>query len=605
MTLSSARRRVEPMGAWVERPPVEPKRLSDDFLRQLMETIPAAAIVWDGREAAFVNDAALGITGYSREELRTMSPLDLIHPDSLPVALEQYRRDLAGERLPRQYELKCLTKSGEARWVDLRFDWLHLSETESLMICIATDIHDRKLAEEALRESEARSRVLYEDNPSMYFTVDTQGIVQDLNNLGASQLGYTREELIGGDALDVYHPDDREAVSIHFQALLAHPGETAVLEVRKVRKDGSEIWVEHIARATKGPDGGDVILIVCADITERHSVREELRLSQERFARFMEHLPGLAWIKDADGRYVYANEAAEAAFQTPRQKLYGHTDREIFPAEVAEQFIENDRQALASETGVQIIETLEQEDGVRHHSIVSKFPIPGPDGRSLLTGGMAIDITELRESEERLRAFAEAVPDLSLILDRDGRYVEVLGRAEDSALLYAPATEMKGKLMHEILPKAEADTFLAVVRKTLSSGTPQFLEYSMDVQSGKEWFEARTAPLNTAGPVPMVVWLARRVTERKELELENLRLREELERRAERAVGRGGSYCLTFRELTVLQLVADGKADKEAAAILGISPLTVSKHVTNILSKMKAPSRAEASARAVRERILD
>jgi PAS domain S-box-containing protein len=223
----------------------------------------------------------------------------------------------------------------------------------------------------------------------------------------------------------------------------------------------------------------------------------------------------------------------------------------------------------------------------------------------MLIGGMAIDVTELRESEERLRAFADAVPDLPLILDRDGRYVEVLGRADDSAVLYAPAAEMKGKLMHELLPKAEADTFLAVVRKTLSSGTPQFLEYSLDVQSGKEWFEARTAPLNTAGPVPMVVWLARRVTERKELEQENLGLREELEQRAERAVSRGGAYCLTFRELTVLQLVADGKADKEAAAILGISPLTVSKHVTNILAKMNAPSRAEASARAVRERILD
>ena len=70
-------------------------------------------------------------------------------------------------------------------------------------------------------------------------------------------------------------------------------------------------------------------------------------------------------------------------------------------------------------------------------------------------------------------------------------------------------------------------------------------------------------------------------------------------------MGRGGSYSLTFRELTVLQLVAEGKSDKEAATILGISPLTVSKHVANILAKMKAPSRAEASARAVRERILD
>ena len=92
---------------------------------------------------------------------------------------------------------------------------------------------------------------------------------------------------------------------------------------------------------------------------------------------------------------------------------------------MAEQFRENDRRALASETGIQTIETLEHEDGLLHHSIVSKFPIPGWDDQAALVGGMAVDITELirakeaiRESEERFRGLAEAMPQMVYVVDR-------------------------------------------------------------------------------------------------------------------------------------------------------------------------------------------
>jgi PAS domain S-box-containing protein len=128
-----------------------------------------------------------------------------------------------------------------------------------------------------------------------------------------------------------------------------------------------------------------------------------LRDSEQRFARFMHHLPGLAWLKDLQGRYVYANEATEKAFRTPRAELYGRTDTDIFPPETAAYFQENDRRALVSATGIQVIELLEHQDGVRRHSIVSKFPVVGPDGKAALVGGVAIDITDRLQAEEALK----------------------------------------------------------------------------------------------------------------------------------------------------------------------------------------------------------
>jgi len=127
-----------------------------------------------------------------------------------------------------------------------------------------------------------------------------------------------------------------------------------------------------------------------------------MQISDERFSRFMSNLPGLAWIKDADGRYVFANDAAVKAFGTTRDELYGKTDEELFPPETATAFRENDRRAFKKRTGIQTVETL-GVDGETTHSIVSKFPIPGRDGKPALIGGMAIDISQQKRIEEEIR----------------------------------------------------------------------------------------------------------------------------------------------------------------------------------------------------------
>jgi PAS domain S-box-containing protein len=138
---------------------------------------------------------------------------------------------------------------------------------------------------------------------------------------------------------------------------------------------------------------------------DRQLAEENARFrdSEQRFARFMHHFPGLAWIKDVQGRYVYANDAAWKAFCVPQAELYGKTDEEVFPPAIAAQFREHDRKAMASDVGVQVIESLPHEDGIVHHSVVSKFAIPGPNGEPALVGGMAIDITDRLRVEEALK----------------------------------------------------------------------------------------------------------------------------------------------------------------------------------------------------------
>jgi PAS domain S-box-containing protein len=143
---------------------------------------------------------------------------------------------------------------------------------------ITREIGERMSADIALLESEARYRALYEDNPSMYFTVDSAGIVLSVNGFGAQQLGCTAGELVGQSVLRVIHEDDRATAQRQLALCEQDPGSVVKQEIRKVRRDGSILWVREIARAVSNAEGQTVILVVCENITERKQSEEHQRL---------------------------------------------------------------------------------------------------------------------------------------------------------------------------------------------------------------------------------------------------------------------------------------------------------------------------------------
>jgi PAS domain S-box-containing protein len=142
------------------------------------------------------------------------------------------------------------------------------------------DITSQKAAVKILQESEERYRILYEDNPSMYFTVAQNGKILSVNRFGAHQLGYLVNELVGQPVIEVFFEDDKLLVQQYFKACLQEPNTLTHWELRKQRKDGSVLWVREVARTITGEDGEAVVLIVCEDITERKQTEERLRQSE-------------------------------------------------------------------------------------------------------------------------------------------------------------------------------------------------------------------------------------------------------------------------------------------------------------------------------------
>ena len=145
---------------------------------------------------------------------------------------------------------------------------------------------ERKLAQEALKESEERYRALYDQTPLMYFTVDSHLRVLSVNQFGANLLGYEVSELVGESVRTVVHEEDlplfQSALEQSLQSLW-EDNQTHQNEFRKVKKDGTVLWVRETIQTIMDSQQQKILLLSCEDITDRKRAEEALASSEKQF----------------------------------------------------------------------------------------------------------------------------------------------------------------------------------------------------------------------------------------------------------------------------------------------------------------------------------
>jgi PAS domain S-box-containing protein len=166
------------------------------------------------------------------------------------------------------------------------------------------DVSQRKAAEQARQETEEQWRAAFESNPTMYFMVGEAGEIVSVNAFGAEQLGYTVVELVGQPVLNVFYESDRDAVQKHAKECFEHPGRMMRWEARKIRKDGTMLWVRETANAVvlkKQP----VLLVACENITEQKRAEEAVRRSEKELRDLIDTIPTMAWSALPDGSNAF------------------------------------------------------------------------------------------------------------------------------------------------------------------------------------------------------------------------------------------------------------------------------------------------------------
>jgi PAS domain S-box-containing protein len=322
-----------PTRAVVAHENVTPRKRAEEALRLRDMAIAASSngiVITDPSQPdnpiTYVNPAFERISGYSAQEVLGRNCRLLQGTDREQPALAELRAALQEGR-GCQAVIRNYKKNGTLFWNQLSISPVRDEEGHLVsFVGVQNDVTERRRAEEALRDSEERYRALYEDNPSMYFTLDEKGTVLSVNHFGSRQLGYAPEELIGHPVLKIFHEEDRQAVSRYLSASLRAPEQSNGWEARKIRKDGSVLWVRENVRAIRGPGGGTVILVTCEDVTERkRAERERARLlgreqvaraeaeaARQRLRAILDNLTEGVLVAEPQGRLVFANPAANA-----------------------------------------------------------------------------------------------------------------------------------------------------------------------------------------------------------------------------------------------------------------------------------------------------
>ena len=136
--------------------------------------------------------------------------------------------------------------------------------------------------ESGLIKSEEKYKALFENSPSMYFTVNSSGNIADVNEFGCKELGYSAHELIDTPVLNLFHDGDRQTASKQLNLCFDNPGSFYDWEFRKIKKSGEIIWVRETARSFHSAESGLIVLIDCRDITVLKEAENELKKTVDK-----------------------------------------------------------------------------------------------------------------------------------------------------------------------------------------------------------------------------------------------------------------------------------------------------------------------------------
>ena len=386
------------------------------MLRGVLAASPIGIVLTQDRRIRWANAAWEKMFGFDNECEYVDQPTCIMH--SSDENYEHVRKIVYDNLNPgevSQTEATLARKDGTSFDAQISVNLIEPSDPSKGSISAISDIAQRKLAEEELRESEERFRQVFEQGPLGVAMLDLDYRWISVNPKLCEMLGYTRDELTKLTFVDITHPDDIEAdLDQHRKVLM---GEIPVkkLEKRYIKKTGEILWARLTGSLVRDAQGrATYFLAMIEDITDRKQAEAALRSLLDFRQTLIDSIPNPVFYKDVDGKYIGCNEAFAALVGLPKEEVVGRSVFEVVPKDLADLWREKD-QELFDGPHVQVFEcTLARPDGTERSLVFHKAPIFDADGALAGLIGVVMDITDrlraeeaLRQSEEWYRALVE------------------------------------------------------------------------------------------------------------------------------------------------------------------------------------------------------
>jgi PAS domain S-box-containing protein len=443
---------------------------SEERYREIFQNATEGIFQSAGDQFISVNPSFARMFGFSSAE-EMMSEVSV--GDIYAHAAERDRvMRLVDERgRVRGVEAQGKRRDGELIWCSLNSHAVTDEDGDTLYYeGTVRDITERKEAEEALRLSEARYRLLIDTAPDIIYTIDASGTLTDINEAFETVTGFSRDEWLGKPFAPLVHPDDlHRAIETFEQA--RQGGSPAPYELRILTSEGGYRTGEFISKPLIEEGEPVSEFGVARDITERKQAEEELRLAKEQLDATVDALPDLLFEVDSAGRiYEYRAPRANILYAAP-EEFIGKTVSEVLPAEAAEVIMEAVGEAARTGRHSGAVYSLDLPTGTSWFelSIASKGDADSPGSRLV---ALVRDITDRKKAEEEHGIIIKTAMEGFYINDLSGNFVE----ANDAycEILGYSLDEFLGMKISDIDVIESPEDVEARIQKIIATGQDHF-----------------------------------------------------------------------------------------------------------------------------------
>ena len=336
------------------------------------------------------NRAFRDMLGYTEKEIK-----DLIYQQITPAKWHAMERNVVINKVLKTgysdiYEKEYIKKDGTVFPVSMRV-WAIKDEPGNVvgMWAIVTDITARKLAREALQESQHRLEVILDSIADGFYALDREWRFTHVNEAALRHMGKTSKEILGRTLFDLY-PEARNSVTeIEYRSAM-ESGESRHFETQSLITD-------RILEIHAYP-GRDVLTILFRDVTKQKRMTTALRESEATLRGILDASKESIWLFSPDGVMLMGNETALTRFGKSADDVIGKHFNEILTPELAKSRLAHLREAV--ESG-QPVEFEDERDGIAF--LHSFYPVTDAGGRVSSIACFSRDITERKKIEEILR----------------------------------------------------------------------------------------------------------------------------------------------------------------------------------------------------------
>jgi PAS domain S-box-containing protein len=355
---------------------------------------------------------------------------DRIHPQDLPKVQANLTAYLQHKMPAYEVQHREQHQAGHYLWILSRGIAIFNKQGKAIrMVGTIVDMTAQKQIEEALRQSEARYRLLAEHSTDLISKHNLGGIFLYVSPASFTLLGYQADALLGQMVQKFIHPQDIKKIKqTYLQLFTTLTSQTVRYRIR--HQLGHYIWFETISTLVENTPMGNhqEIIAISRDITERKQVEDHLQSHLQFLETLMNTIPIPIFYKDIQGRYLGCNLAfAQFISDQPPADLIGKTVYDVAPTAIAQLNTQIDRE-LIRQRGKQTYETqVVSKNGNYHDVIFSKAVYFNTNNETGGIVGAFTDITERKQTEEELRRAIE-------VAEQAQQEAEIANRAKSTFL---------------------------------------------------------------------------------------------------------------------------------------------------------------------------